>query len=75
MKSILTLSLVAVTLLSAHAHAADATTRQTTAKIAPLPAQNLYAAAVPEPTHGMLLMTGLMSLALRRRRRQHQLPS
>lgn len=70
MKFTLTLIAVTLTLLGSHARAADTTTQQPAAQIAPQPAQNLYAALpVPEPSQGILLMAGLMGLVVRRRRR------
>ena len=64
MKSILALATFA--LISA-ASAADAAKTQSISSIAPAPDMNLYA-AVPEPSHAMLLMLGLLGLTVRRRR-------
>lgn len=59
MKYILTLATLAI---ASAASAAEAT------GIAPDASMNLYAAAVPEPSHAMLLLMGCVGLAARRRR-------
>jgi len=65
MKSILALATLA---LASVASAADAAKTQPSNGIAPAPDMNLYAAAVPEPSHAVLLMMGLLGLTIRRRR-------
>jgi len=64
MKSILALATLAI---ATAASAADSAKPQSITGIAPAPDMNLYA-AVPEPSHAMLLMMGLLGLTIRRRR-------
>ncbi len=64
MKSLLLLATLA---LASVVSAADSAQPQASNSIAPAPGMNLYA-AVPEPSHAMLLMLGVVGLVVRRRR-------
>ncbi|OYW77309.1 MAG: hypothetical protein B7Z37_04890 [Verrucomicrobia bacterium 12-59-8] len=64
MKSLL---LIATLAFASAASATETPKPQSSNGIAPAPDANLYA-AVPEPSHAMLLMLGCVGLAARRRR-------
>jgi hypothetical protein len=64
MKSLL---LIASLALTSAAFAADSSKPESLSGIAPAPGMNAYA-AVPEPSHAMLLLLGCVGLAARRRR-------
>jgi hypothetical protein len=61
------LLLLTTLVLAAAASASEASQTAPLSGIAPAPDANLYA-AVPEPSHAMLLMMGLLGLTVRRRR-------
>jgi hypothetical protein len=67
-KNMKSLLLIASLALASAASAAETLKVQSNAGIAPAPTANLYAAAVPEPSHAMLLMLGCVGLAARRGR-------
>ena len=64
MKSFLVIATLA---FASAASAADSAKPQSLSGIAPAPGMNAYA-AIPEPSHAMLLMLGCFGLAARRRR-------
>lgn len=72
MKSLLTLASLMVVSLAAGADSSPTAFpahSQVSSGIAPGPGVNLYSAGpVPEPSHAMLLMIGILALTARRRR-------